>query len=150
MAKHNSQKAQRAAEAADFLARVQGAIEDGHRAAADAFAEFSKTTDHNSEGRIIDIFGGAWVTVWKSSRASIIRTTSSIDHSRVSIHAAHCGRGSQRPVSPNEVVLECDHLRVVSEVLPECVCRAGEPPHCHPHHEVRAVNVGRASDSDFP
>jgi hypothetical protein len=40
--------------------------------------------------------------------------------------------------------IERDHVRVVFEFLAGCIRQPGEPPHCHPHRQVRPFDVGRA------
>jgi hypothetical protein len=50
-----------------YLALVRDAIADGQSAAAAAYMEFAKTAERTPEGRIVDVFGGAWVAVHKPS-----------------------------------------------------------------------------------
>jgi len=57
----------REAEASAFQALVKEALEAGHIAAGAAFAEFVKAAERNPDGKIVDIFGGAWVAVHKPS-----------------------------------------------------------------------------------
>lgn len=53
------------AEASAYLALVKDAIEAAHAAASAAVAEFANAAERTPEGRIVDVFGGAWVSVYK-------------------------------------------------------------------------------------
>lgn len=60
-------KLQAAVAASEYLILVNDALQVGHVAAATAYAEFAKTAERTPEGRIVDVFGGAWVAVHKPS-----------------------------------------------------------------------------------
>jgi hypothetical protein len=60
-------KRQAAIAASEYLVLVKDALQVGHVAAATAYAEFEKTAERTPEGRIVDVFGGAWVAVHKPS-----------------------------------------------------------------------------------
>jgi hypothetical protein len=40
--------------------------------------------------------------------------------------------------------VERNHVRVVFELLAERIRQPSEPPHAHPHREVRPLSIGRA------
>ena len=66
MGKQTSAQKKRTAVAA-YLVLVRDALETAHAAASAAFLEFAKTAERTPEGRIVDVFGGAWVIVYKPS-----------------------------------------------------------------------------------
>jgi hypothetical protein len=61
------------AEAEAFRVRVRAALDEAHKAAAAAFADYKKTAKLTPEGLIIDACGGASVVVYKPSHR--LRTT---------------------------------------------------------------------------
>jgi hypothetical protein len=67
MGKPETQRKQAAVAASEYLVLVKDALQVGHVAAATAYAEFAKTAERTPEGRIVDVFGGAWVAVHKPS-----------------------------------------------------------------------------------
>jgi hypothetical protein len=62
-----SPRKKKAAASAAYLDSVKGALEAGHAAAWTAYAEFAKTAERTPEGRIADVLGAAWVSVYKPS-----------------------------------------------------------------------------------
>ena len=129
------------AEADRFLARVESALDDAHRAAADACAEFMRTVPRTSDGLVDDALGSGFVAVYKPSYQLrvALRALGALEGRDQGVWAVSDFERHVRSRSIGAYRATCE---AACAVLNARLVAAGEfYPHCRMDREIRAYHA---------